>query len=100
MTNNDLVDVVQLVHGWATVGVKDNGKILIHKHLYDALKKRSEINDRMFEPYDYWLIDGVTVQEPNIKGASLGTVATIDIKGKSILRMSSKSLEHLVSKYS
>ncbi len=91
-----LVDVVQMVHGWATVGVGRNGSILLHKHLIDALKRRAEINDNMMEPYDYWLIDGLTVREPSLDGKVIGTVAEIEIKDKSILRMSANSLEYLI----
>lgn len=90
-----LVDVIQLAHGWATVDVRDSGKIMIHKELINALKRRSEINDGMTEPYDYWLIDGVLIWEPIIKGNFLGTTNEIDIKGKSVLRMSQSSFDHL-----
>ncbi len=97
MPTKNLVDVVQMVHGWATVGVGRNESILLHKHLIDALKKRSEINDGMSEPYDYWLIDGLTVREPKINGKVLGNIETIDIKNKSLLRMSDNSFQRLVS---
>lgn len=90
-----LVDVVQLVHGWATVDIGKSGGILIHKNLIDALRRRAEINDGMLEPYDYWLIDGLTVREPMVIGEVLGTIDSIDIKSKSILRMSQNSFEHL-----
>ena len=90
-----LVDVIKLAHGWATVDIRDSGKIMIHNELINALKRRSEINDGMFEPYDYWLIDGVLIWEPSIEGSFLGTTNEIDIKGGSVLRMSQNSFDHL-----
>lgn len=93
---NLLVDVMQLVHGWATVGIWDKSKILIHKELLDALKHRAKVNDNMCEPFDYWLIDGLIVREPKINGMILGSVSEIEITGKSVLRMSENSLSHLM----
>ncbi len=95
-----LVDVVQLVHGWATVGVGRSGGILIHKNLIDALKRRALLNDEMSEPYDYWLIDGITVREPTLEGKVLGTLGDVEIKNKSILRMSTNSFEYLIRQQS
>ncbi len=98
MTNNQLiVDVIQLAHGWATENKNgpERGRILIHKKLIDALIRRANINDNMYAPFDYWLIDGVSIREPKPNGRDMGSISEVSIKGKSVLRMSDSSFQYL-----
>ncbi len=94
-----IVDIIQLVHGWAIENMNgpERGRIVIYKNLMDALIRRSNINDDMFEPFDYWLIDGFWVREPSIAGKVIGGLDGIIIKNKSVLRMSQASFNHLLA---
>ncbi len=89
------VEIVKLVHGWGTVPADGSAGLSVHTSLLSALQTRAERNEGLTPPFDYWLIDGLKVAEPDRRGKILGTIADIPLACKKALRMSQQSYDHL-----
>jgi hypothetical protein len=60
----------------AALGALSNGRVrfstLDDEDLLGALETSAEFNDDLLPPFDYWLVDGISVFEPSISGRLLG----------------------------
>lgn len=84
----------------AALGALSDGRVkfstLDDEDLLGALDTSAEFNDDLLPPFDYWLIDGITVLEPNISGRLLGKLPEFRIApGMKALKMSTWDFQAL-----
>jgi hypothetical protein len=68
--------------------------------VYEAALLGAKINHGILPPFDYWVVDGTWVFEPNICGKQIGEVAEVKIeKGEKILRLTQVQFDLMVDAY-
>lgn len=64
--------------------------------LLDALVQRSSTHHNSPPPYDYWIVEDSFVCEPSIGGQLKGEIATLNLSGKRVLRISQEECDALM----